>query len=271
MSTPGQRPPSRLIEANVDIAPILDEIARNSDAWDVDASRQQNIKVQRETRNIFLRGALKPLPEGVVLNDRHPSQWTKMASRFPATVDWLKQIAPKLNGRLARATIVALQPGGRVYPHVDGGEYYRVRDRYHLVLSSPGGSLMLWDDAEVLYREGELWWFDNKASHAARNLSDQPRIHLIFDITPPSAFATEDTEQARRQGASAKAARPLVSPYPAGREEPAGARRRRPCAPWWRAEMSSWAATRRPASPRLAWRPCCPVCRLCCGRRTSVW
>ena len=33
-------------------------------------------------------------------------------------------------------------------------------------------------------REGELWVFNNKVVHSAENVSDQIRVHLIFDIKP---------------------------------------------------------------------------------------
>ena len=36
----------------------------------------------------------------------------------------------------------------------------------------------------VVMQEGELWAFDNKAKHDARNLTDEPRVHLIFDVLP---------------------------------------------------------------------------------------
>ena len=38
----------------------------------------------------------------------------------------------------------------------------------------------------VVMREGELWTFDNKARHDARNPTDEPRVHLIFDVLPPA-------------------------------------------------------------------------------------
>jgi aspartyl/asparaginyl beta-hydroxylase (cupin superfamily) len=68
---------------------------------------------------------------------------------------------------------------------VDGGDYYRIRDRYHLVLVSAIGSPMACGDEEAVMREGELWWFDNKKPHEAFNRSDEGRIHLIFDLDPP--------------------------------------------------------------------------------------
>jgi len=38
----------------------------------------------------------------------------------------------------------------------------------------------------VVMREGELWAFNNKAEHDARNPTDEQRVHLIFDVLPSS-------------------------------------------------------------------------------------
>jgi len=51
----------------------------------------------------------------------------------------------------------------------------------HLVLKSTAGSWLRAGDEEVTMREGELWWFDNKAVHEAWNKGGD-RIHLIFDV-----------------------------------------------------------------------------------------
>ena len=73
---------------------------------------------------------------------------------------------------------------GWVRPHVDAGAYYRIRDRFHLVLRSREGSPLTSGGETVVMREGELWAFDNKAEHDARNPIDEPRVHLIFDVLP---------------------------------------------------------------------------------------
>ena len=35
---------------------------------------------------------------------------------------------------------------------------------------------------DVVFHDGELWWFNNKAVHDAFNPSDHGRIHVIFDV-----------------------------------------------------------------------------------------
>ncbi|MEK7891152.1 aspartyl/asparaginyl beta-hydroxylase domain-containing protein [Burkholderia contaminans] len=86
---------------------------------------------------------------------------------------------------LSRATIVRLKPRSEVGVHIDIGSYYVIRNRFHLVLRSPSGSVLRAGDEQVRMSEGELWWFDNKQHHSAFNESDEWRIHYIFDVLQP--------------------------------------------------------------------------------------
>ena len=169
----------------IDVVPLLAEVDAAPEMWFADISRQRKVRCQRHTRNIFIRVAKKPLPAGEKnANNVHESVVATAAGRFPSVVEFLHRIAESSGGSLGRATLVALPAGKRVYPHRDAGDYYQVRDRYHLVLRSPGGSWLQAGDQTVVMREGELWVFNNKIRHAARNLDQETRIHLIFDLLP---------------------------------------------------------------------------------------
>jgi aspartyl/asparaginyl beta-hydroxylase (cupin superfamily) len=173
-----------LMKADVNAGSLLNEISHQAELWTLNTSRQDNVRVQRETNNIHLRGAVKPVPDGFHLNDWHPTRKTGLVERFPEIYGFVERFANEVKGKLSRLTIVRLNPNSRVYPHIDEGEYYLVRDRYHLVLRSKGGSEMICGDERVVFQEGELWWFDNKAPHEAFNQSDEGRIHVIFDVLP---------------------------------------------------------------------------------------
>ena len=173
------------IATGIDVAPLLSELAVAPEAWLADTSRQRKVRCQRDTQNIFLRVAKKPLPPGARnANDVHESRTAKSAARFPRALAFCEGIAALQEGELGRATLVALQPRGWVRPHIDAGAYYRIRDRFHVVLRSREGSPLTSGGETVVMREGELWAFDNKAEHDARNPTDEPRIHLIFDVLP---------------------------------------------------------------------------------------
>ena len=171
--------------AQIATGPLLAELEAVPETWERDTSRQRKVRCQRHTRNIFLRTAKKPLPPGAKnANDVHESRVLRTAARFPRTLACCERIADGLGAELGRATLVALLPESKVYSHVDTGAYYRIRDRYHLVLRSRGGSPLTAGDDTVVMREGELWVFNNKVRHWANNPSSEPRIHLIFDVLP---------------------------------------------------------------------------------------
>ncbi|QHI99143.1 hypothetical protein GT347_14800 [Xylophilus rhododendri] len=163
------------------------EVLSQPEAWAINTIRQRTLACQRETESIFLRCGVDPGP-GMLLADVQESRATPTAMRFPLLTAWLHDAATALQGEPGRALLARLPPGGQVYPHRDGGSYYARRGRYHLVLQSTEGSRMVCGGEEVVMREGECWWFDNRQVHAAFNDSSSPRVHLIFDLLHPEGL-----------------------------------------------------------------------------------
>ncbi len=108
---------------------------------------------------------------------------------LPHASAYIEDLTTQFRGLPGRAAIVRLRPHGRVYEHIDRGIYYQLRDRYHLVLRSRVGSRLRAGPEEIRMQEGELWWFDNCLPHEAFNDSDEPRLHLIFDILRAGSMA----------------------------------------------------------------------------------
>lgn len=173
----------RRLKQGIDPTPFLDEIAAVDGIWHEQTGRQKTAGVQREALAIPVRGLRKSAQVDRLRRDVHESRWTSGSARLPNACAFLEQIADTEASILGRAKIVCLPTGNKVYPHVDRGEYYRLRNRYHLVLQSEG-SWMRAGDEDVRMRTGELWWFDNKAEHEAMNDGDTDRIHFIFDLLP---------------------------------------------------------------------------------------
>lgn len=172
------------LKQGFDPAPLLAELSGVDAIWAGQTGRQQAVTVQREALAVPLRGMVKSAQGGRSRRDVHESRWTSGSHRLPRFQEFLKQFAAEQDGVLGRAKIVCLPAGRQVYPHSDRGEYYKLRNRYHLVLRSTDGSWLKAGDEEVRMQEGELWWFDNKAVHEARNDGQEDRIHLIFDLLP---------------------------------------------------------------------------------------
>ncbi len=174
----------KLMKPSIDPRPFLDEIASVDGPWDQSTGRQDKIKVQREALAIPLRGLRKSAIGERQRRDVHESRWTSGSKHYPLVCQFLRDFAKEQDSMLGRAKVVCLPAGRRVYPHIDRGEYYLVRNRFHFVLRSAKGSWLKAGDEEVRMREGELWWFDNKQVHEAFNDGDQDRIHMIFDLLP---------------------------------------------------------------------------------------
>ena len=179
-----------LMRAGVDLEPLRLELGRHSSAWDAQVGRQFTAPAQRHTNAIPLRGLRRSRIRGRRRRDVHESRWTSLSARFPATVAFMEEFASEQRGMLGRARFALLPPGKTVLPHMDRGEYYRLRDRYHLVIRSENGSVLNAGDESVRMHEGELWWFDNNAMHDACNDSGADRIHLIFDLLPNDVKAS---------------------------------------------------------------------------------
>jgi mannose-6-phosphate isomerase-like protein (cupin superfamily) len=79
-----------------------------------------------------------------------------------------------------RAGFLALPPGGVTGKHVDFGKYYLTKDRYHL--SIQGTYEYTVEDESIIVKPGTLFWFDNKKEHSAKNIGDNDRIVLVFDV-----------------------------------------------------------------------------------------
>src|ERR1017187_6715865 len=170
----------KLIRSGINIDPLLAEVDSNEQAWLIDTSRQDKIRVQRDTNTIFISSAVhRPdLP----VNENQESRLTAVSESFPKALAFMTEFAQEMNCRLSRATIVRLKPKTQVFRHIDQGSYYFLRDRFHLVLRSPTGSVLMSGGETVRMQEGELWWFDNKQYHESYNESDDWRIHYIFDL-----------------------------------------------------------------------------------------
>jgi outer membrane protein assembly factor BamB/orotate phosphoribosyltransferase len=170
----------KLIRSGIDIAPLLEEVRSQEEAWLMDTGRQNKIRVQRDTNTIFLSTAVQR-PD-LNINENQESRLTTVSKSFPRALAFMTEFAQEMNCHLSRATIVRLKPKSQVFRHIDEGSYYFLRDRFHLVLQSSTGSVLMSGGEQVRMHEGELWWFDNKQYHESYNESGEWRIHYIFDL-----------------------------------------------------------------------------------------
>lgn len=164
--------------------------------FDYNPSRQERFKAQKNTKNIILiRSKCPGLAEENVNSQK--SQISLFAKKHYKNIklylDFLETFAKNVgNGIIANASIASLNPNSDVKEHYDPGCYYMIRDRYHVVLQSEG-SRQVFEEDEYFFEEGDIWWFNTKVKHSAYNNSNNPRIHLIFDVLPHKNLKIENS------------------------------------------------------------------------------
>lgn len=166
----------KLMKAGVDVSAIRDEVNRYIEDWGVQKTYENTDQLHD------LPVSVLQLVIGVVENEGdHPSnseisQRTPLYDKYEVTKAWLQENAPDHD----RVAFLKIPVGGDVGMHIDEGTYYLTRDRYHL--SIQGKYAYRVGDQEVVIEPGTWFWFDNKKPHAAKNLSDEPRITMVFDV-----------------------------------------------------------------------------------------
>lgn len=186
----------KILRTNINIEPFLNELStflNYGNEWSYD--RSSNLKVHQHTKHIDIRRSVFPkkwkevstltrqdrlyMAADSEYHELHPKNYFF----FKRTYNYLERFADELGGQLTRVMIVSLLPYTEVLPHADEGKYYTNKDRYHLPIQTKG-SINQCEDEVQIYQEGELWWFNNKKIHSAKNEDGIERIHIIFDILP---------------------------------------------------------------------------------------
>ncbi len=71
----------KLIRSGIDVAPLLEEVRSQEQAWLIDTGRQDKIRVQRDTNTIFLSAAVHR-PD-LHINENQETRLTSVSKLFP--------------------------------------------------------------------------------------------------------------------------------------------------------------------------------------------
>lgn len=174
------------VAGGVDVVPLLLALKVNAHLWDENKLRtQHDLTPHKQVHDIWLRfndlALYKDDFSGVV--DEHESINYPAWYALPEARSIIFSLMARVEGvRLGRCLITKLPPGGRIEPHVDGGEHAAYYERFHICLQSQPGIVFRTGEESVTMRPGEVWWFDNKIEHEVINNSADDRLHLIVDI-----------------------------------------------------------------------------------------
>jgi mannose-6-phosphate isomerase-like protein (cupin superfamily) len=174
----------RLLHAGLDVAPILAELQAVLD-WGLYPERKERDGTAHGdlTADLWIRyfhrdtliepddynrpGQCVFYPVWDKLPSLHPVVWTLMAS----------QRSVELGGILC----TRLPPGGRIQRHSDGCSWHAQRYNFkcYIVLEANARCVVECDGEEQVFREGEIFEFDNTRPHSMTNDGTTQRTTMI--------------------------------------------------------------------------------------------
>jgi len=166
----------KFIAKNLDVSDILKQLNDNPNDWAA-VSGYKNI-----AGDVNPYGFLPLVMAKVAFAEDDPKdtemqQQTPMYKKYTSVRKFLKGFGIK---EISRAAFFRLKVGHGVARHIDVGNYYKTRDRFHLSLS--GTYLYEVDGEEHVIEPGTFFWFDNKKYHSALNIGDVDRVSFVFDV-----------------------------------------------------------------------------------------
>lgn len=168
---------------NIDVTPVLRELALQPELWDQNTLRTQHPQTAHaEVSDIWLWFNELPKDAADVINDiqtvPYPA-WRALPSLRRLILDLIRLVD---GVQLGRCIVTKLPPSGCITPHVDQGAPAEFYTRYQIALQSLPGALFLCGNETVNFASGEVWWINNRVTHSVVNNSADDRIVCVVDI-----------------------------------------------------------------------------------------
>ena len=160
---------------------ILAQLDKNPEDWGIQ-TRVDGVKsmltygfpeVQAGVLQLIIGGVEKM---GDYVGDTEICIPTEAIKRHGEVIGFVKRHFKKVS----RCGFLSLPVDGGVGTHIDIGNYYQTRDRYHL--SIQGRYIYSVGDESVIVEPGTLLWFNNKLPHGTKNICNEVRVTFVFDV-----------------------------------------------------------------------------------------
>lgn len=173
------------IASGVDVMPLLLQIERHPEVWDVYNQRKAAYGPHTRISDIWVRynDYANFTGDRAAFNAEHDSVWYPESYKLPAVRDIVFSIMARVQGeRLGGVLITRIPPGGCVEPHIDGGWHAEYYSKYAVQLKSAPGQAFCFDGESLDAKPGDVYWFNNLARHWVVNDTPSERMTLIVCI-----------------------------------------------------------------------------------------
>lgn len=171
----------RIIKTGINVSKILKQLEQYPNDWGAQKTLEGSMSMLDRGFPEIQAGVLQLVMGGVENLDQYVGDTdicieTPAYKRHTEIVGFLKRHFKSHS----RCGFLSLPIGGIVGKHIDIGDYYLTRDRYHLAIQ--GTYRYSVGDESVIVEPGTLLWFNNKLEHGTENLGDCIRITFVFDV-----------------------------------------------------------------------------------------
>lgn len=171
----------RIIKTGLNVSKILRQLQQHPEDWGIQ-TRVDGVKsmltygfpeVQAGVLQLVMGGIEKI---GDYVGDTELCIPTPAIKHHTEVIGFVKRHFKKVS----RCGFLSLPVGGEVGKHIDIGNYYLTRDRYHLSIQGTYDYTV--GDETVRVEPGTLLWFNNKLEHGTKNVGNEVRITFVFDV-----------------------------------------------------------------------------------------
>ena len=168
----------------IDVAPLAAAIAaQGEEAWNEHEHRQKDYEVHRQTQSIVLLFA--NLADWPVIEVIRQPGWDRLAAVAVPIMDSIIARWYPPGGRIIRAMVAKLPPGGRIDPHRDKHPSFGCGHRIHVPIATNARVRFTVDGRPYNLQVGQVYEINNIKVHSVINKGGTDRIHFIFDYVPP--------------------------------------------------------------------------------------
>lgn len=171
----------KIIKTGINVGKILNQLKQYPQDWGSQRTVEGAQSMLDRGFPEVEAGVLQLVMGGVDSEDQYVGD-TEYCIKTPAyahhteIVGFLKRNFKKFS----RCGFLSLPVGGSVGMHIDIGDYYQTRDRYHLAIQ--GKYKYTVGDESYVVNPGTLLRFNNKLPHGTENVGDDVRITFVFDV-----------------------------------------------------------------------------------------
>lgn len=175
----------KILETGIDVSAVLKQLQKYPQDWGAQKNIEHTGDLVTDMGFPKLTAGVLQLVMGAVENAGDYVGDTDFCVPTPAIKHHTEvfTILGRYFREVSRCGFLSLPVGGSVGTHIDIGNYYQTRDRYHL--SIQGRYKYHVGDEEAIIEPGMLIWFDNKLPHGTENIGDEVRITFVFDVKNP--------------------------------------------------------------------------------------